>query len=227
LRPRVWIVGVAVLSLPPFTGRASVRYQYLDGAHWDVPPGGAEDAPSAVLIQDATGDPRVQEALRAFKAEWNAMRRERSLAVLPPVEVSFAGGSAACRAAGVLAAAGATARVVVCLDDALETAAVGGPYLVDRHGHTTLGIVKMRASTLSWTPCHLRTAVAHELGHVMGLAHNDAEAFTGGPSLMMSGKGPYRYSCPVWFNAHDRDALAALYRGHAAGCGGLPGEPAI
>jgi hypothetical protein len=211
MRPRVSVVAAATLSVLPFTGQASGRYDYLDGVHWDVP--------SAVVVVDATGDPRVQEALRAFKADWNAMRTEAGLAVLPPVDLSFERGAAACGAAGLQGASAASAHVVVCVDDALETAAVGGPYLVDRHGHTTLGVVKVRTPTLSWTACHLRTAVAHELGHVMGLAHNDAEAFTGGPSLMMSGKGPYRYACPLWFNAHDREALAALYHDHAARCG--------
>jgi hypothetical protein len=218
MRPWVPVVAIATLLVLPLAGQAAVGYAYLDGAHWDVPPGGADAAPAAVLIVDSTGDARVQEALLSFRAEWNAMRADPALAALPPVDLSFAGASEACPRPGLQQASGAPARVLVCVDDSLESAAVGGPYLVDRRGHTTLGVVKMRTATLSWTACRLHTAVAHELGHVMGLAHNDAEAFTGGPSLMMSGKGPYRYGCPVWFNAHDRDALAALYRGHAASC---------
>jgi hypothetical protein len=217
LRPRLSIVAVATLSVLPFAGQASVHYAYLDGAHWNVGP---------LLIVDATGDPRAQEALRAFTADWNAMRMQPSMAVLPRVELKVAGASGSCAGQGLRAASAAAAHAVVCLDDGLENAAVGGPYLVDRKGHTTLGVVKLRTSTLAWAPCHLRTAVAHELGHVMGLAHNDAEAFTGGPSVMMSGKGPYRHGCPVWFNGHDREALAALYRGHAASCS-LEGDHAL
>lgn len=218
MRPRIPIAVVASLVVQPFVAQGAAHDDYLDGAHWDVPASVTDGPRPAVLILDATGDPRVLGALRAFKAHWNAMRAEPSMAVLPAVELKTAVAAAACADRGLRAASGATAHVVVCLRDELANAAVGGPYIVDAQGHTTLGLVKMRTSTLSWTPCHLRTAVAHELGHVMGLAHNDAEAFAGGPSLMMSGNGPYRYGCPVWFNAHDRDALAGLYRAHAARC---------
>jgi hypothetical protein len=204
LRPRLSIVAVATVSMLPLAGQASVHYDYLDGAHWNVP--------LTLLIVDATGDPRAQEALRAFKADWNAMRTDPSMGALPRVELKVGGASAACAGPGLRAASAAAAHVVVCLDDGLENAAVG--------------VVKLRTSTLAWTPCHLRTAVAHELGHVMGLAHNDAEPFTGGPSVMMSGKGPYRHGCPLWFNGHDRDALAALYRAHAASCS-LDGDHAL
>jgi hypothetical protein len=214
MRPRVLVVAVAAVVMLSSTVQRAAPSDYL-GAHWDVAPGAKDGRRAAVLILDATGEPRVLEALRVFKARWNSMRDTPSLAVLPPVEVSV-GAPAACTALGLRAASGAAAHGVVCLQDQLGNAAVGGPYLVDGKRHTTLGLVKMRTSTLSWTPCHLQTAVAHELGHVMGLAHNDEAAFAGGPSLMMSGNGPYRHGCPVWFNAHDREALAALYRGHVA-----------
>jgi hypothetical protein len=210
------VTGVALSALP-LGGQATARYAYLDGAHWNLPPS-PSGPPAPVLIVDTTGDPRAQEALRAFQATWNGMREDPAMAALPLVQLRVVAATGGCGRPAPRDASGATARVVVCLDDALHSAAVGGPYLVDDVHHTALGVVKLRRSTLSWTPCHLRTAVAHELGHVMGLDHNDADAFQGGPSLMMSGRGPYRHGCPVWFNAHDRDALAALYRGHAARC---------
>src|SRR5262245_36295208 len=110
MRPRVPVVGVAMLSLLPITGQASVHYEYLDGAHWAVRPGGA---PAAVLIVDATGDPRMQEALRAFKSDWNAMRSDPSMSVLPPVDLSFAAAAEACSGTRLRNASGAPAHVVV------------------------------------------------------------------------------------------------------------------
>lgn len=214
MRPRVLVAAVATLAVPSSAVQGAGPSGTL-GAHWDVAPSGRDGRRAAVLILDATGAPRVLEALRVFKARWNAMRETPPLAVLPAVDVGV-GAPAACTAEGLRAVPGAAAHVVVCLQDQLGNAAVGGPYLVDARRHTRLGLVKMRRSTLSWTPCNLQTAVAHEIGHVMGLAHNDVEAFAGGPSLMMSGNGPYRHGCPVWFNAHDRAALAALYRDHVA-----------
>lgn len=211
MRPRVTVLSVAALLMVSSAVGAAAQYEYLDGAHWDVTAGRA----GVLVIVDATDDPRAQEALRAFKAVWNAMRTDSSLAVLPPVDLSTARPWQACSGAR-LRRSRLPGHVVVCLDDALATAAVGGPYRVDAHGHTTVGLVKLRSGTLSWSECNLRTAVAHELGHVMGLAHNDAAGFTGGASVMMSGKGPYGHGCPAWFNAHDRAALRALYGGHAA-----------
>ena len=176
---------------------------FLDGAHWN----------GTVRIVDATANPRVLEALRTFKAEWNAMRSTASLGALPAVEVTTARPEA-CTTARLREDLVRAGRVYGCGDNALANAAVRGPYLFDAEIHTTVGLVKLRPRTLSWAECNLRTAVAHELGHVMGLAHNDAGALRGGPSVMMSGKGPYGRGCPAWFNAHDRQALRILYDEH-------------
>jgi hypothetical protein len=214
MRSRVPVAGVvaAVVMLSP-AGPPAAAYEYLDGAHWG--------ASGVVRMVDATGDPRVLEALRAFAAEWNAMRAQPSLAALPSVELTTGRPADSCSGGRRAGLDGAPAHVVVCIDDSLATAAVGGPYRVDRQGHTLMGLVKLRTSTLSWTECNLRTAVAHELGHVMGLAHNDSRPFTGGASVMMPGRGPYGRGCPAWFNAYDRDALRALYEQHAARCGAV------
>jgi hypothetical protein len=217
MRRLAWAVGVAGVALTlGAPGVHSAPFAYLDGAHWDVSAGPRPDVPAAVVVVDATGDPRVQEALRGFRAEWNAMRADATLAVLPAVELSFAGPEAC---SGPRQAALAGPHVLVCVDDTLANAAVGGPYRVDDLGHTVLALVKLRTATLAWSDCNLRTAMAHELGHVMGLAHNDEAAFEGGASVMMSGKGPYGHGCPAWFNAQDRAALRALYEQHARICG--------
>lgn len=199
---RVVTVVTAVVMSSSAAGAAD--HGFLDGAHWN----------GTVLIVDATASPRVLEALRTFKAEWNVMRGAPSLSALPAVEVTTAK-SEACTSARLREDRDRAGRVYVCVDDELAHAAVGGPYLVDAESHTTVGLVKLRPRTLSWAGCNLRTAVAHELGHVMGLAHNDAEASRGGASVMMSGQGPYGRGCPAWFNAHDRQALRILYDGHA------------
>jgi hypothetical protein len=211
-----WVVRlVAAVSMLSSPGVQATPFAYLDGAHWDVSAGAGGGAAAAVIVVDATGDPRVQEALRGFRTEWNAMRAGPVLAAVPAVELLFTG-SQSC--SGPRPAALSGPHVLVCVDDTLATAAVGGPYRVDALGHTLLALVKLRPATLAWTDCNLRTAVAHELGHVMGLAHNDDAASAGGASLMMSGKGPYGHGCPAWFNAHDRAALRALYEQHARVC---------
>jgi hypothetical protein len=219
---RVVAVVAAVVMLS--AAAEAAEHDYLDGAHWNVAHGLAAGRTGAVLIVDATGDPRALEALRAFKAEWNAMRAMPALRALPAVDLATAP-SSACSSTRLRHPSAGAGRVYVCLDDALATAAVGGPFLVDSQGHTAVGLVKLRTRTLSWTACNLRTAVAHELGHVMGLAHNDAGGFVGGPSVMMSGKAPYGRGCPAWFNAHDRDALRTLYDDHARSIASAPGSP--
>ena len=213
MRQRVAGIVAVVVMLWPSTGPAAM-YDYLDGAHWGVAPGAA----GIVRIVDGTGDHRVLEALRTFTAEWNGMRTRPDLAALPPVELKTGRAEDVCAGVRPVGIDGTRAHVAACIDDALATAAVGGPYRVDRHGHTVFGLVKLRTATLSWTECNLRTAVAHELGHVMGLAHNDGAPFSGGASVMMPGKEPYGRGCPAWFNAHDRDALRALYEQHATAC---------
>ncbi|HEX6738743.1 MAG TPA: hypothetical protein VF310_10740 [Vicinamibacteria bacterium] len=170
--------------------------------HWDTHvPGGAARQARVLVVADTTGDARVQAALRDFRTRWNLMIAGPELrgAHLPRVRVIRA------------AAAPPSADVIVVRDDSLATAGVGGPYRVDGDGHTRLGIVKLRRATFTWSRCNLRTAVAHEMGHVMGLAHNEAEDPGGAPSVMRPGNGPYHLGCPTWFNAGDRQALQALY----------------
>jgi hypothetical protein len=208
----VLTVGTAVLV--PALSATAARYEFLDGAHWDCHAVSAAPAGAArtIRIVDATGDPRALRALREFEARWNAMRGDFGSSPLPAAQVSLGATTGCADDSGLR---GATADVIVCRDDRLPHSAIGGPYLVDDERHTQLALVKLRGKTLAWSACNLQTAIAHEMGHVMGLGHNDAEPFTGGASVMMSGQGPYWRGCPTWFNAHDREALRALYRPHA------------
>jgi hypothetical protein len=150
------------------------------------------------------------------------MRDDGGGSVLPPVDVVTAPADR-CRP-GLQEAAGAGGQVLVCLDATLGSAGVGGPWRVDGDGHTRLGLIKLRPATLSWVSCRLHTAVAHEMGHVMGLGHTDPGA--GASSLMAAGPTPYRGACPAWFDARDQAALRALYEGHAARCA-VAGHKAI
>jgi hypothetical protein len=217
----VLTIGTAVLV--PGTSATAARYDFLDGAHWDCHAVSAAEAGPArtIRIADATGDPRAARALREFESRWNEMRRDPGFrsSPLPAAEVRIA---ATTGCSGDSARRGRTADVIVCRDDRIPNSAIGGPYLVDGERHTQLALVKLRGKTLAWSACNLQTAIAHEMGHVMGLGHNDTEPFTGGPSVMMSGQGPYWRGCPTWFNAHDRDALRALYRPHAHARGPAP-----
>jgi hypothetical protein len=189
-----------------------VRYEFLD-AHWNSH---AQRARKISVI-DATGNTRVAAGLRAFQRRWNAMRSHPSFRAtgLPSVEVRTSAGVGCAPAKDR-----GHADVIVCRDDQLANAAIGGPYLVDEAGHTRLGLVKLRGRTLNWSTCNLRTAVAHEMGHVMGLGHNDAPS--GGASVMMSGQAPYGRGCDTWFNARDQNALRLLYGPHAKGRPTLP-----
>ena len=201
----------------------ATRYAFLDGAHWDAHP--EAGAGRTLRVLDATGDPRAESALRDFASRWNAMRAEPAFRAtrMPAVEVRSGAAPEGCTTEP-----DAPVDVVVCREDGLSTSGIGGPYLVDAEGHTQLGMVKLRGGTLAWATCNLRTAIAHEMGHVMGLGHNEGEPFAGGPSVMMAGQGPYRRGCPTWFNAHDQDALRALYGRHPGGerAGRDPAVPA-
>jgi hypothetical protein len=201
----VLMVGLGAASAP--VSANEVRYEFLD-AHWNSHTQRAR----RISVVDATGNARVAKALRDFERRWNALRSHRSFRAtgLPSVEVRTSAGVGCAPAKQ-----GGRADVIVCRDDQLTNAAIGGPYLVDEGGHTRLGLVKLRGRTLKWSTCNLRTAVAHEMGHVMGLGHNDASS--GGASVMMSGQGPYGRGCQTWFNARDRDALRQLYGPHAKG----------
>jgi hypothetical protein len=181
--------------------------------HWDSHPStGADRSGRTLRIADTTGDAGVRRALRDFKKRWNAMvaRRQLRLGGLPRVEVVALDPSPGCPGQDGARAPGGD--VVVCRDDSLATAGVGGPYWVDESGHTRFGIVKLRRATLEWSACNLRTAVAHEMGHVMGLPHNDEPGAADQPSVMMSGNGPYHRGCPTWFNAGDLQSLQSLYQ---------------
>jgi hypothetical protein len=198
--------------LAPAAWAAAVAATLNVGPHWDSHPAprGAS-APRVLVVADTTGDARVRAALREFTRRWNGMvtHGELRAAGLPRVRVAAVPRSRGCRPAK--AARGRRASdVVVCRDDSLATAGVGGPYAVDESGHTRFGIVKLRRATLAWSPCNLRTAITHEMGHVMGLPHNDTEA-PARPSVMMSGNGPYHHGCPTWFSAGDLRALQTLY----------------
>jgi hypothetical protein len=211
------LVGMAVLAASVCIGGApasaqATRYEFLDGAHWDAHASGAADGrPRTLLVLDATGDARAHQALRDFASRWNAMRAEPRFrsARLPAVAVRRGSASDGCAVEGRPGV-----DVLVCREDGLATSGIGGPYRVDAEGHTRLGMVKLRGTTLAWASCNLRTAVAHEMGHVMGLGHNDLDPFAAGPSVMMPGQGPYRRGCPTWFNADDQDALRSLYGRH-------------
>jgi hypothetical protein len=200
----VLVVGLAAIS--PVSAN-EVRYEFLD-AHWNSHAHRAR----RISVVDATGNARVAKALRTFQHRWNAMRSHPSFRTtgLPSVEVRTSAGVGCAPAKG-----GGLADVIVCRDDQLPNAAIGGPYLVDEAGHTRLGLVKLRGRTLKWSTCNLHTAVVHEMGHVMGLGHNDASS--GGASVMRSGQGPYGRGCDTWFNARDRNALRLLYGPHADG----------
>jgi hypothetical protein len=199
----VLLVGLGAASRPASAYEAG--YELLD-AHWNSHAQHARRIP----VVDATGNARVAKALQDFQRRWNAMRHHRSFRAtgLPSVDVRTSAG-AGCPPAKE----GGPADVIVCRDDQLANAAIGGPYLVDEAGHTRLGLVKLRGRTLKWSTCNLGTAVAHEMGHVMGLGHNDVAS--DGTSVMMSGQGPYGHGCFTWFNIRDRDALRLLYGPHA------------
>lgn len=204
------MVGLGAARSP--VSANEVRYELLD-AHWNSHAQRAR----RISVVDATGNARVAKALRDFQRRWNAMRSHRSFRAtgLPTVEVRTSA-----RMECSPAKDGGRADVIVCRDDQLASAAIGGPYIVDETGHTRLGLVKLRGRTLKWSTCNLRTAVAHEMGHVMGLGHNDASS--GGASVMRSGQGPYGHGCDTWFDARDRDALRLLYGPHAEG---VPARP--
>jgi hypothetical protein len=196
----------AAVALLMAAGRvAGAADATLEGAHWDA---------RTVVVTDRTGDARVQAALEAFASAWNAMRAEPEFPpdTLPRLLVAAQDPARGCALPTLEeAAAAAGGSVLVCRDDRLASAGVGGPFWVGRDAHTLFALVKLRGSTFAWTPCNLRTAVAHEMGHVMGLGHNDAEPAL---SLMAPGAAPYNHGCPTWFSERDKQVLRGLY-GHS------------
>lgn len=197
---------LAVTSLPRGTAA-----QHLD-ARWSIDPA-APEVERTIAVVDTTGDPRIAIALGRFATRWNAMVDDpsRGLDRLPRVSVGMADPSRGCATPPFDGLETRLGDVVVCRDDGLKSAGIGGPLWVDGRGRTRFGLVKLRGATLAWTECHLETAVNHEMGHVMGLDHRKAKATTGAPPVMSAGGGPYAGGCSGWFEEPDIAVLRELY----------------
>lgn len=233
---RVVLAVVAVLSATlavvgaPSVGLAShANTHHVGHYYW----GGAIASDSRGLwIMDRTGDPGVQEAIATFVAGWNHLAAydaydnggATSSGTWLPVVNWFASADRDC---SPYANQGTDWSVVtVCTAQPgtgeADTFRTG---FRDSHGslHTVSARIRIAPAWVeSVAGCDMRSTIAHEMGHVMGLDHiapSQTSSLWWLKSMMASTQngGPSNLGgCPTWVNTHDIDQLAAIYT-HALG----------
>ena len=204
------ITALVVLSVAVLAGLASPTPAHAnhtsayDGAHWSAYRWGNVTVPTvrAFWLFDRTGNQMMHQAIQQWVSSWND-QRSRTNPGAPIVSLYQDDASVGQCANWGLAAYSAAS---ICAGDPGTTGVASLQWYGSSTGnHMVNPYVLIRPAGLNYG--QLFTAVAHEMGHTLGLGHRPEVG------VLMHANANFDGGLH-WYDQHDLDGLRDLYGGH-------------
>lgn len=197
--------AVVVGMVAPSPAQANHTGAY-DGAHWSTYRWGTQSVPTvrAFWLVDRSGNALMHQAIQQWVASWND-QRARTNPTAPYVGLYQDDASIGqCANWGLAAYSVAT----ICAGDPGTTGVASLQWFGSPTGtHLVNPYVLIRPAGLNYG--QLFTAVAHEMGHTLGLGHRPEVG------TLMHANSNFDGALH-WYDQHDLDGLKDLYGGHTS-----------
>lgn len=197
-------LALATLAFPTATRAEAHHVAQYDMAHWSYYRWGAQTVPvRAFWLIDRTGHGPLHQAIQQWVNSWNDQRNRTNPTAPAVAYIQDDANVGQCSNYGLAA----YSVMTICAGDPGTTGIASLQWLGGAGGnHLVNPYVVIRPGGLNYG--QLFTAVAHEMGHALGLGHRPERG------TLMHANANFDGGLH-WYDQHDLDSFRDLYGGHA------------